>query len=58
MYVNEFFEMCLFIWVGVLPACVSVHLLFAVTPESKRGHQILLEMELQTVVSHHMDAWE
>lgn len=35
---------------SVLPACIYIHPVHAVPPEARRKHQILLELELQTVV--------
>lgn len=35
---------------SVLPACIYIHPVHAVPPETRRKHQILLELELQTVV--------
>jgi hypothetical protein len=42
--------------VGVLPTCMSMHCVHAVPVEARRGHQILLKLELPRVVSHHVGA--
>lgn len=35
---------------SVLPACIYIHPVHAVATEARREHQVLLELELQTVV--------
>lgn len=42
---------------GVVPACMSLHHMCAVSSEARRGFRIdPLELELELVVSHQMDA--
>lgn len=35
--------------------CIDVHYVYVIPKEDRRGHCIYLELELQMVVSHHVD---
>ena len=43
-------------YVGILPAHMSVYHMCAVPMEARREHEITLELELQIVVNCHMTA--
>ena len=42
-----------FTHMGILPACVSVHLMSTILMETKQKYQCILELEFQMVVIHH-----
>lgn len=37
---------------------MSIYHMCADCTEARRGHQITLELELQMIVSYHVDGWE
>lgn len=41
---------------GILPAFISVHHMYALPKNFRRGHQIPLELEIQITVSHSIGA--
>lgn len=52
------FKLFIFMGVGVLSAHVSVHTVYDVPPEARRGHLDFPGLELQRVMSLGMECWE
>lgn len=48
----------IFVDVGVLTVYVSVHTVYGVPPEDRRGHLDFTGLELQRVMSLDMECWE
>lgn len=44
--------------INILPVCMHMQYIYSVPREVQKEHQIPLELDLETVVSHHVGAWD